>query len=267
MPGHNPSIQLLFSNVLVTLSVFQKLRLDKGGTINIINSMTNNITNALTSNHPFVQASELAKVLHTDAAAMGAILERCGVHVDPLTGNFDARELTSYLVNSGQKIRSLKDRIKDLDTEKMYLGARDLGDQYPPTDQAQRKYLRSLIEQYGLNYVGAKSRHGALLVFQRQDGTKVQVITYIVNKVNRFGQCSFSIGYLNDPDTEWVILAAWPFRKFYLKRLSEIRARFSEDSGKGIPNRATVTIRQGSPEDDLIDNRIEELAQSGVATI
>ena len=134
---------------------------------------------------------------------------------------------------------------------------REFLDAYPPTHNAHRVHQRKVLEEeYNLTYQGSRSRHGALMIFRRPRGDEVRVIVYVVNTKNRAGQCVFSINHLEDGTADWALLVAWPFRRFYLKKISEIRER----KGKATKSKqANVTIREGSPPDDLFKNRIREL--------
>lgn len=133
---------------------------------------------------------------------------------------------------------------------------REFLDAYPPTHNAHRVHQRKVLEKHLLTFLGSRSRHGALMTFRRPRGDEVRVIVYVVNNKNSAGQCVFSINHLEDGAADWALLVAWPFRRFYLKKISEIRAR----KGKTTKSKqANVTIREGSPPDDLFENRIREL--------
>ena len=171
------------------------------------------------------------------------------------------------------RIKDLEDRVRRLERQgeteqeereikrKQLEEARAMGDKYPPTPRAHRSHLRKRFEERDLTYLGSRFRNGALMIFERPDGKKVGVLTYIVNKKNRFGQCSFNINHLTDPDVHWAALVAWPWRSTYLMRMSEITERFTSTDGKEIPAQVNVTIREGSPDADRFENRIEELVE------
>ena len=128
-------------------------------------------------------------------------------------------------------------------------------------DKAHRGHLRKQFEKKGLRYLGSKLRNGALMIFERPDGEEVRVLSYVVNKKNRFGQCSFTIGHLDDRSIGWVVLVAWPFRTYYLKKMSEIQTRFTNEKEGVLPTQANLTIREGTPKADRFEHRVLELVR------
>jgi len=167
-----------------------------------------------------------------------------------------------------ERVRALEERERKIIEEEQYLEEerrkqeelRAFLDAYPPTRNAHRVHQKKKLEEHDLTYLGARSRHGALMIFRRPRGDEVRVIVYVVNSRNSAGQCVFSINHLEDDTADWALLVAWPFRRFYLKKISEIRTRFAAKARGGTaPKQANVTIREGSPPDDLFEHRIREL--------
>ena len=176
------------------------------------------------------------------------------------------REVLQRLLELEHRVRDLEDRDeereKELERKREQLAeARAMGDEYPPTLKAHRLRLRKRFEDAELRYLGSRFRNGALMIFERPDGEEVRVLTYVVNKRNRFGVCSFTVGHLNDPGIDWVTFIAWPLRSTFLKRMSEITTRFSTEDRDQIPSQVNITFREGSPDDDRFGYRVWELVE------
>ena len=109
------------------------------------------------------------------------------------------------------------------------------------------------------NYRKRTEREFARIV-QNANGELIKVMTYVVTQLNRFGQASFSLSHLNNKDIDWyALIAEKPLGKTFLIRHSKMRSEHPEKaiSKKNIP--VSLTIRAGTPEDNLFSHRIKEL--------
>ncbi len=91
---------------------------------------------------------------------------------------------------------------------------------------AREKLRKRLLSSGDLVYRGHALARGALLKFQRQDGTPVNVRAYVALTRNRYGQSTFQIRHLQlskkHPEIHWVVCVATEFDTAYAYRCDEL---------------------------------------------
>ena len=79
------------------------------------------------------------------------------------------------------------------------------------------------------------------------------ILTYVSTSLNRFDQVSFTVNRMHDERIHWIALIAIPFDQVHLHRRTELLREF-----EGRPS-ASITIRRGTPEDNLLERRLDDL--------
>lgn len=124
-----------------------------------------------------------------------------------------------------------------------------------------RARIRVRLEAAGLRYRGKESRHGALLLFENSRKQPVRIMTYIVNTLNRSGQCCFTVRNVNKDRVDWVALVAVPLDVILLRRMAEVRHPHLLKHD-GVPDQVNVTLRKGTDfYSDDFDRRLPELLE------
>jgi hypothetical protein len=183
----------------------------------------------------------LAHALGIEPWQTVALLGSIGVDVDPDTGRFDPALLVAAL-------KKLARRRGRLSAEQRARLAKD----------AREQLLERLIEA-GLRFGEKDYPKGTLLMFNRpvvvpEDGDDTfAILTYVSTSLNRFDQVSFTVNRMHDKRIHWIALIAIPFDQVYLHRRTELLREFD-----GRPS-ASITIRRGTPEDNLFERRLDDL--------
>lgn len=130
------------------------------------------------------------------------------------------------------------------------------------TDAAEkyRQELKRYFSYEGFGDVERTRKRGSLFTYHRRNSIhRVGIMTYVGGIKSGASWVNFSIDnpgktprdlYIN-----WAVLVAVPFKKTYLLRMSDLFKNHMSPARKGI------TIRRGTPDDNLLKYRLPELKQ------
>jgi len=211
---------------------------------------------------------EVAGVFGVHPGEPALLLEDLGEGFDPITGRLDAERAFNKIRDAVEKEEY--DRVNDALDFVYGAGKKRPAsiDDISEDPREARAQLKELFEANEAKFIRHELRGGACLVFERPENLhrggsrQIAIVTYYAGAQQKARsdassapeQYNFRVSYLDRwKQYEWIALIVAPLNRVYLKKMSEVR------EGREGAKSVNITIREGTPSDDLFERRIGEL--------
>jgi hypothetical protein len=209
--------------------------------------------------HPNIES--LSDLLNIPAWNAAILLKELGIEIDVSTGTFNPQQF----VNALRRFRTLsREAVGTLSiaegtatpspSANQFKNAKKWNAEKEEIIAQARDKLAERLMSFGLKPETTKSLRTPGDTYRRPDHKTVCILTYVARTINRFDQVSFSVNHLDNDNIHWVALIAIPFCKEYLFRRGEL-----EKANKDPKKPYSLTIRRGTPDTCLFENRIGDL--------